>query len=266
MSRIARTALAVILGIPTVAQPSAARGDADTDITYQLETSIASSYVSRGIPQYSSRTVPSSQSTAALRIDEVHGGALSLGVWSAVAIDSYREQPGTAVELDLSVAYEHQRGPMTLTAGYAACLFPEHDEGSPLDGAHEVSAVVSLATPYVVPTASAYLELARQQGVYLSLGASRDLRHDDWTFSPAVSLGGATYRKYGGGEQSAAPHLNDVTAAVSARRELTGGLYASAKLSYSLFGTPTELLAMESAPGFNGRSSVFGVLAFGVSR
>lgn len=254
--------LAVVLGIPC----SVLADDTAREITYQLETSIASSYISRGIPQYTSRSSPSSQSSAALQIDHVHGGALSFGVWNAVAMDDFGDQPGTAVQLDLSLAYAYQTGALKLTTGYLTSLFPEHADDCAFDGVHEVSAIVAYETPYLVPSAAAYVEVVHQQGVYLTVGATRDLRHSDWTFSPAVSLGGATYRKYAGGERSAAPHFNDVTAAVSARRDLRGGLYASAKLSYSLFGTPADLLAMEADTGLTDRSSLLGVVAFGVAR
>jgi hypothetical protein len=242
-------------------------GVANADgVSYQLKTSVASSYVSRGIPQYAHRNEPSSQNTASLQLGEVGPGALSFTAWNAVALGAYDQQPGNAVELDLSVGYAFTAAALTVTTGYTAALFPEHAEGTPLDGTHELSAMVSYDNPYVVPAVAAAVEVVHQQGVYLSVGASRDLRHHDWTFSPAVSAGAATYRRYQGAEQAAAPHLNDVTAAVGARRELGGGVYASGKLSYSLCGTPHEIMPMDPAWGFDGRSMLVGAIAVGVAR
>ncbi len=235
------------------------------DISFQLETSVASTYMLRGIPQYATRDVPSSQNSASLRVDHVGAGALTVGVWTAVAMQDYADQPGTATELDLSVGYELRTRALALIAGYSAGLFPSHLDGAPIDGQHEFSAAITYDTRYVTPAATAYVEVLRQQGVYLQLAAIRNLHHHTWTFTPAVSMGGATYRKYAGGDRAAAPHLNDVTAAVAARRDFDAGLYASAKISYSLIGTPSVLVPMDSW-GFDGRSTVFGVLAVGVAR
>ena len=251
------TLLGLAVGVPGIASAD--------DVGYQLETSVASSYVVRGIPQYATRGVPSSQSSASVHVDHVGDGTVMFGVWNAVAMEDYDTQPGTALEVDVSVAYAVRAGALSLTTGYGANLFPSHMHDTPVDGAHELSAVVSYDTPYVVPAAAAYVEFVHQQGVYLQLGASRDLPHAAWTFSPALSVGGATYRKYAGGDRAATPHLNDVTAAVTVRRELDAGVYASAKLSYSLCGTPSDLMPMESW-GFDGRSTMYGVVAVGVAR
>jgi hypothetical protein len=262
LSRV--VAVGAVVGAAVLAAPAPAFGD--EDVSYQVETSVASSYISRGIPQYNDRSSPSSQNTAAVQVNHVLGGAVTFGVWSAVAMNDFDEQPGTAVEIDLSVAYSYHTGAVTLSGGYAANLFPKHDDASPVDGAHEISGQVSYDNAYVVPSAAAYVEVARQQGVYLTVGASRDLHAGAWTFSPMVSVGGATYRRYGGADRAAAPHLNDVTASVAARRDFDGGLYALARLSYSLCGTPAELLPMDPGWGFDGRSSVYGAIAFGVAR
>lgn len=265
MAKLSRVVvLGAVIGVPVLAAPAPAFGD--EDVGYQVETSVASSYISRGIPQYNDRSSPSSQNTAAVQLNHVLGGALNLGVWSAVAMNDFDAQPGTAVEVDLSVAYSYHTGAVALTGGYAANLFPKHDDASPIDGAHEISGQVSYDNAYVVPSAAAYVEVARQQGVYLTVGASRDLHAGAWTFSPAASVGGATYRRYGGGDRAAAPHLNDVTTSVAARRDFDGGLYALARLSYSLCGTPADLLPMDSSWGFGGRSSLYGAVAFGVAR
>jgi hypothetical protein len=253
---------AAIVGLVVAMSPTA-RAD---DVSYQLETSVASSYVSRGIPQYADRTVASSQNTASLKIDHVGSGSLSLVAWNAVALSEYGTQPGTALELDLSVAYAYRTGALTITSGYVVYLFPEHMDGTPFDGAHEISGILSYDNRYAVPTVSAYVEVAHQQGLYLSVGASRDLHHDHWTFSPALSVGGATYRKYLGGDKVAAFHVNDLTGVLGARRDFDAGFYATAKLSYSFCGTPSDLIPMDPSWGFEGRSTLFGVVAFGVSR
>jgi hypothetical protein len=236
------------------------------DLTYQLETSVASSYVSRGIVQYADRDVASSQNTASLRVDHVGPGALTLGTWSAVALSRYDNQPGTALELDLTASYAFNAGPIALTSGYAAYLFPSHEAGTPLDGGHEVFATASYDNPYVVPAVGVWIEPVRQQGAYVTLGGSHDFHYKMCTLSPAISLGAAAYRKYLGADQQATPHLNDVTAGLAGRVDLAGGTYAALRLSYALRTTPSDIMGSDETWGMSGRSTMVAVVAVGVAR
>ncbi len=235
------------------------------DVGFQVETSVASNYVYRGIAQYSTREAPSSQNTAALRFDHVGSGSLTLTVWNAVALADFGEQPGNSIELDVSATYASTAGSIGYSAGYLGYLYPDHADGAPMDGAHEVFATASYTNAFVVPTLSAYVEMVRQQGAYVSLAGQHDFHAGAWTLSPIVSVGGAAYRKYLGGEQAAGPHVNDATAAFAARYDFARGVYAAARASYSLRGTPSELMPMMGW-GFEGRSSFYGSLAVGVSR
>lgn len=235
------------------------------DVGYQLETSVASNYVFRGIVQYSTRRAPSSQNTAAVTFDHLGDGALTLVAWNATALSDYGSQPGNSLEFDLSAGYTIHREALALTAGYTAYLYPNHMDGTPLDGAHEVSVVAGYETPYVTPVAGAYVEFVRQQGAYVMAGATHDFKLGAWTLSPSASIGAAAYRKYLGADQSASPHINDVTAAAAGKYDVAKGVYATAKLSYSLRGTPSDLAPMMGW-GFDGRSSIYGVVAVGISQ
>lgn len=235
------------------------------DVNYQLETSMTSSYVFRGIVQYTGHDVPSSQNTATVAIDNVGGGTLSFVAFNATAMSHYNDQPGNELELDLSTAYTIHRGDTAITAGYTAYLFPSHTSDTPLDAAHEVSLVVAHDLPYVTPFAGAYVEFVRQQGAYVTVGVSHDYKAGRWTLSPIVSVGAAAYRKYLGTEQSASPHLNDVTASVAAKIDLVDGIYALARMSYAARLTPSDLVPMMNW-GLDGRQSVFGALSLGIAR
>ncbi len=245
--------------------PTAAHAE---DLSYQLETSIASGYVARGIVQYASGNDASSQNTAALRIDHVGPGAVSFTLWNAIALADHSAQPGTALEIDACAAYGFNAGPVALTAGYTAYLFPSHAEGAPIDGGHEIYGTAAYANPYVVPTVGLWIEPVRQQGVYVTVGGSHDFHHHRWTFSPAITVGAAAYRKYLGSDQVAAPHLNDVTAGFASRVDLAGGVYAAARVSYAIRATPDDLMgdAMDTSMGLGGRSTLVGLLAVGVAR
>lgn len=259
--RLVPAAIAVSL-IPATAL--AEQANPAGDVTYQVETSVASDYVARAQPQYAGHA-PCSQNAATIKIDHVGDGALSVGVWNAVALDHYGAQPGTALEIDALASYGWNQGPVALTAGLQSYLFPSHAAGTPLDGAHEAFVTASWDNPYVVPNAQAWVEVVHQQGVYLSVGGSHDFHVGRVTLSPAVSVGGATYRKYLGAPVAAAPHLNDVTAGVNARVELVEGVYAALRGSYAYRGTPSELMP-DPDMDFSDRSTVVGVVALGITR
>jgi len=250
----------VALALVALTTPAAA-----DDVSYQLETSVASNYVVRGMAQYTTRKIPCSQNTAALTFDHVGDGALTLLAWNATALSDYDRQPGNALEVDLAAIYTMHRGDLALTTGYMVFLYPDHMDGAPMDAAHEFSAVAGYETPYVRPIAGVYVEPVRMQGAYVMAGATHDFKLGDWTLSPTASIGGAAYRHYLGGSASAPPHLNDVTAAAVARYDIASGVYATAKLSYSLRGTPSDVVPMMGW-GFDGRSSIFGAVAIGIAR
>jgi hypothetical protein len=259
-----------VLSIACVATLATAAHAEDVTYQYQLETSVASSYVYRGIVQYATHGVPSSQNTAALTVDHLGsgtlgGGTLTLLAWNATAMSSYADQPGNALELDVSAAYTVHHGDTAITAGYTAFLFPDHMAGTPIDGAHELSLVVAHETAHITPFAGVYGEFVRQQGAYVTAGATHDYKWGPFTLSPIASIGAAGYRKYLGSDVSASPHLNDVTAACAGKLELGQGVYALAKLSYSVRLTPSDLVPRMDW-GLDGRQSVFGVLAVGVAR
>ncbi|HET9622101.1 MAG TPA: TorF family putative porin [Kofleriaceae bacterium] len=257
--------LSVCAALAIVLSPLTSFAD---DLSYQFETSVASSYVYRGIVQYAERDVPSSQSTAAVTLDHVAGGTVSIVAWNATAMSDYGRQPGNALEFDLSAGYTRRVGDTAITAGYMAYLFPDHMAGTPIDAAHELSLVVAHDTPYVTPFAGVYGEFVRQQGAYLTAGAGHDFKLGAFTVTPTASVGAAAYRKYLGSEQSASPHLNDVTAACAGKLDLGHGMYALARLSYAVRLTPSDLVPdMDwGMQGMQGRQSLFGAISLGVAR
>lgn len=237
----------------------------EPSVNYQLETSMATNYVFRGIVQYTNHDVASSQNTAAVTVDHVGPGALSFTMWNATAMSDYGRQPGNALEFDLSAAYALHHDATALTFGYTAYLYPDHLAGTPMDGAHELSVAVAQETTYVTPFVGVYGELVRQQGAYVTAGVTHDYKLGRVTLSPIASVGGAAYRKYLGGDQSASPHINDVTAAFAGKVDLGQGIYALARLSYSVRMTPSDLVSQMDW-SMDGRQSLFGALSIGVAR
>jgi uncharacterized protein (TIGR02001 family) len=200
-------------------------------IHFLVETSLASTYVFRGAPQYLEKSDPSSQTTLALTIDELGPGSLALGLWNATALTGYGDQPGTKLELDLTATYTIAlTDRLAASVGYLVYLYPESD---PVDGSHELSAALSFASELVTPTLAVVAKLVRLRGVYAMLGLSRDVAMGAFTISPGVSVGLSGYEGQDFG-------LNDVSACVLGKWEGQSGLYAGASVNYAYDGVPDE--------------------------
>lgn len=176
------------------ASPPAPEG---VGIGYQLEASIASTYVFRGILQYGRLADPSSQNTATLRFDRLGPGALSLSVWNATSLANFRENATASLEFDLGATYAVDLGAgVNVSLGYTTFLYPEHIQALPYDAAHEISVGVTWANEWVSPSLVIAAEVARMRGVYASLGAGRDFPLGPLVLSPALSVGIAGYNDF----------------------------------------------------------------------
>lgn len=176
------------------ASPPAPEG---VGIGYQLEASIASTYVFRGILQYGRLADPSSQNTATLRFDRLGPGALSLSAWNATSLANFRENATASLEFDLGATYAVDLGAgVNVSLGYTTFLYPEHIQALPYDAAHEISVGVTWANEWVSPSLVIAAEVARMRGVYASLGAGRDFPLGPLVLSPALSVGIAGYNDF----------------------------------------------------------------------
>lgn len=243
--------------------PAAAAAD---DLGYQVETSVASTYVSRGIVQYRSRGTASSQSTVSAHHDDVFGGSIAASFWSAFALGQFDTQPGTAVQLDTSIAYIRTLDDVKLTTGFLWSLFPQHMDGAPIDGTYEVFVGAQLEGHAVSPFVAANIEIVRQQGVYTAFGVTRDVVLDRFTMTPTASIGFAAYRKYLGTDMTAGLHANDVTTALNVRYDLPSHAYVSGRVSFAAQLTPARYAPAVGGWGLDERSSLVGVFAVGVAR
>lgn len=248
--------------LPTLALCAATSASAQSgpSIGYTVETSIASTYLWRGVPQYSSTAIASSQNTVQLRVAGVGPGRLSVTLWNAVAMDAFDEQSGSAVEVDGTFGYALNLSErVELTLGYAGYAYPLADRsGGPVMYANEFFAQVNIDTPIVTPSVALYAEPFRYGGLYATAGLTRDLAYGEFHFRPTVSVGFAEYDHYGGTGRATAMHLNDVTGSLEARWNLPAGAYMAVRGTGSYRGTP------EAALNLPARWNGFAAMAFGV--
>ncbi|MFO0727564.1 MAG: TorF family putative porin [Myxococcota bacterium] len=228
---------------------------------YQFEASIATTYVFRGVPQYGRLSDPSSQNTAALRLDRLGPGALTLTLWNATSVANFQQNSTTALEFDLSASYGMDLGAgFSASVGYTAYLYPEHAANLPYDGAHEIQLGVSWANEWVTPSLLVALEVARLRGAYASLGLSRDLNAGPLVITPAFSLGIAGYNDYLLSGHPADPHLNDLSASVGVKLPFSDVFYAALRFNGAYRATP------ESVSGSIDRFSGLVAFAIGAAR
>lgn len=211
-------------------------------VGYQLEASIASTYVFRGILQYGRLADPSSQNTATLRFDRLGPGSLSLSMWNATSLANFRENSTASLEFDLGASYTVDFGAgLSASFGYTSFLYPEHAAALPYDAAHELSVTLSWANEWVTPSLMIAAEVARMRGIYASLGASRDVPLGPLVLSPAVSVGVAGYNDYLLSGRSADLHVNDVSASVSLKLPFADVMYAALRMNGAVRATPASI-------------------------
>jgi hypothetical protein len=232
----------------------ATQAEGGIDLHYTVETGVATTYVFRGVPQYLEKTDPSSMTTLALTLDKLGPGALSLGLWNAIAVMDHGEQPGTKTEIDLTATYAFPVGDrLAAAAGYILYLYPEAPDGAHVDGAHELWASLAVKDLPVTPAVAVYAELVRLKGVYANASLTRTFELGGGvSVSPWACVAFVKYDTVDFG-------LNDVTLTLPVRWTHGSGFYASASANYAYNGL------LEDGT-FSDASTVYGVLAAGFSR
>ncbi|RJP89068.1 MAG: MltA-interacting MipA family protein [Desulfobacteraceae bacterium] len=100
------------------------------DVTTAID--VNSAYVWRGITFNDGVVIQPSVNVAA-------GNGFNLNVWGNLDVDDYDDalDSGEFSEVDLTMSYTHQAGPVALTAGYIEYLFPTTEAGG-VEGTREV--------------------------------------------------------------------------------------------------------------------------------
>ena len=91
---------------PAPPEQTVSESAGEPTFTLFADTTIASTYVFRGIPQYANASVPSSQSTVGVGVEDLGPGTLTLSLWNATALTGFRKHGGTQLELDVTASYQ----------------------------------------------------------------------------------------------------------------------------------------------------------------
>jgi len=224
------------------------------EVGAQVETLLATTYVFRGVPQYSGRSVASSQSTASLLIKHAGPGDLALTAWNATALAPAAQQPTTSLEIDLTAAYSVTVAPaLTASAGYIAYLYPR---ATPRDGAHEVFGQL-VFDGALSPGVAVFAEVVRLKGAYATAFVGKKIETGPLTFLPQLSVGLVGY-------EGIRTHVNDVTASLSAQYAIRGAFYVALRVGYSYLPKPADRMP-DGDGAASARSVPVAALALGVS-
>ncbi len=261
---------ATLLVVPGVADADQARNDRDkpssaapakTDrarfISYQLEAGVASTHVTRGVPRYDAKSIPSLYNLVNLRVRGLGPGVLSLGGTSALALAPTPETRGRSLELLPTITYGGRIGPMQLDVGARLFLFPRAEV---VDAQYEGVVRASLPNPYLTPTLEIYPEVRRRKGAFVIVGLERTFNPSRWLrIRPRVA---ASEQGYVVNDER--PHGQDVTASVQVHVSVPESpFYVVARPAYSVLAGPDRLY---DDPSFSGRSVAYATVSLGVQR
>jgi len=226
------TLLTLLEGTPNAPVPPAENSDEREERSgytpeLNIELALASTYMWRGEPQYSSSTIPSFQPRIWVDFPDLGPGTLTVDLWSAFAMArrEYRENPDIASELDIGLIYDFAlvRGWLELGVGFIYYLYPHSEE---IDGEKELMFRLGVGNLPVTISVTAWTEVHPGLGVYLEPMVGWEEEFGDFAFGMDISLGASIFR----GEHATVDHTT-LTATVT---HSTGRLSLWLHLSYSL--------------------------------
>lgn len=179
-------ALTALLSLTLLPQVASADG---TEISFNLETGLQSTYIWRGAQVYTDQTTPLNSSNASISLSGLGPGSLTFGVWNGTAASNYRINDASSLEIDAYTSYTVALGDVSASAGYTGYFLPE-TEGGPVDAAHEFIGNVSYQGDFFSPFVFAAIEPVRLRGIYLSLGGSKTIPIvPKWSYTTQLSYG-----------------------------------------------------------------------------
>jgi uncharacterized protein (TIGR02001 family) len=189
---------------------------------------VNSAYVWRGITFNDGVVVQPSVNVAA-------GNGFNLNVWGNLDVDDYDDalDSGEFSEVDLTMSYTHQAGPVALTAGYIEYLFPTTEAGG-VEGTREVylDASVSPAGGFSVGLTS-YYDFDEVDDFYLNpyLGYGMELAPKlSMSMRAGAGYAGEDFAAAYGGEDSG---FFDYTLSIGLTYAVMDNVSVSGRLAYT---------------------------------
>jgi hypothetical protein len=220
---------------------------------YQVEAGAASTRVSKGSAKFATKTTPTTEDLAMLRVSGMGPGQLTIGSTFYAALASAAGQPTSSMEVDPQAFYGGRVGPVHMGAGFKLTLLPR---AADVDAAYEGIARFSVPNRFVTPTLEVLPELVQKRGFYSVFGLERSFKIASWlSIKPRGSLGEQGYEV-----KSERPHFQDLTGSVQVKADITDTFYALVRPAASYLTGPDHFY---KDPSFGGRSVAYLAFAIG---
>ena len=218
-----------------------------SELSVGVEVAVATTYVYRGEPQYTTSSVPSLQPSLWLELPGIGPGALQLELWSAFAMADWdrNDAEGMASEIDLGLFYQAEllSDWLQLRVGFVYYVYPHADDA---DGEKELMVELGLGNLPIVPRLELWTEVHPTPGVYIEPGITWEQQFGDFSFGTDLALGASAYH----GDEATLDHA---TLTLSFEQG-AGDLTVAFSLAYSI-------LLAAGRGDFLERSLVYGAVA-----
>ncbi len=238
--------------------------DATTPVTVHpmVEIGIGSTFVARGVPQYSDRTALATLNRAVITLDGLGPGSLTIGCSHQAALTHTAMQSGTggkSPQFDPMVSYGMRLGRVEASAGYVVHVWPAWADHP--DGMHEIQLKAAVEGLVVRPAIEVDAEFVRMHGVYANASVTKTFTSGAVAVTPGLVVGVHGYDKPFGGTFDVPFALREVTANVHAKWKISPPFYLAVRAGYSYTGIQNWWME----PSVIGRSTPSLTLAFGAA-
>ena len=218
------TSLSIVLLCTLLCLPANAQ-EPTSDLTFDSSVSFFSQYMFRGQPLYDGASI---EPSVTANYDTGYG-TVSANLWMHLTGDSGRQAERFS-ELDETLKYQNQVGPVTLSVGNAWYTYSDFGDGSDIEDSAEVFGSVLFDAP-LSPILSVYHDWRALDSNYYELGFSHEIGELDAngsTLVPFVAFGFASNSD----KVYARDGLEQITAGASLNMAL-GGVSVVPNANYS---------------------------------
>ena len=228
MAAVAGSVLAQEAAVPAVVE----EGAPDTGFSFDATLDLYSAYVWRGVVV---NDEPVWQPGATVSYETGDYGTFSANVWASFNMTDRNQHShfGGIEEIDYTLSYAIDVGPVSLSAGHIWYTFPSISDSAYLHSTREVYATAAYNNDIVTPFVKAYYDYEAAEGFYGNAGLTKSVEiNDQFSVGAELSVGAgdSDYMACYFGKDDAA--LADFNAAVFCSYALTDNLSVGARIAW----------------------------------
>lgn len=246
-----------------LAEPEPDAGEAK-HVTFHpaVEIGVGTTFVARGVPQYTDRTALATLDGALLTLKDLGPGALTIGVFHEAALTDTAMQSGSggiSPQFDPIISYGMAFGKLRASVGYFLHIWPAWTNHP--DGMHELQLTAAVEDLPVRPAVEIDAEFVRMHGVYTNASVTKTFTRGSVSLTPGLIVGINGYDKPFGGTFDMPLAIREVTANIGVTWKVANPFYLAFRASYSYTGIANWWMEQ----GLVGRSTPFAMIALGAA-